>query len=99
MDIWCQGFLRPSAATNVGISETHGSAEMNVAIIDFEFTGLDSEYITDNEIIQAKIRHLGTGKAALANFGSDKPLTAHVRLTHKVERYEGDPFSSGAWAA
>lgn len=67
---------------------------MNIALIDFEFTGLDSDFITNNEIIQVKVRHLGTGKSVLRNFRSDQPLTAHVRLSHKVERYPGGKFSS-----
>jgi hypothetical protein len=69
---------------------------INVALIDFEFTGLDSEFITHNEIIQAKVKHLGTGKSVLRNFASEQPLTAHVRLTHKVERYSGAKFSKKA---
>jgi hypothetical protein len=72
---------------------------MNVALIDFEFTGLDSDFITTNEIIQAKLKHLGTGKSVVGNFASEQPLTAHVRLTHQVERYPGEKFSSEALAS
>jgi hypothetical protein len=72
------------------------AASQNVALIDFEFTGLDSEFITTNEIVQVKVKHFGTGKSFLRNFRSEQTITAHVRLSHKVERYPGHKFSSKA---
>ena len=38
-------------------------------LLDFEFTGLDSEYITDNEIIQAKAFSVESGSATCKDFG------------------------------
>lgn len=58
-------------------------------LLDFEFTGLDSDYITDNEIIQAKAMVVESGKVACKNFGSKIPLSAHVQLTHGVTVYKG----------
>jgi len=66
-------------------------------LLDFEFTGLDSDYITDNEIIQAKAMVVGSGKTACKNFGSKIPLSAHVQLTHGVVVYKGKrQFSQAA---
>ena len=91
----CTASALGAGSTNTPSSQIH--ATTNVALIDFEFTGLDSEFITTNEIVQAKVKNLGTGKSVLGNYSSDRPLTAYVRLTHKVERYPGDKFSSEAF--
>lgn len=68
------------------------------AIIDFEFTGLDNSFITDNEIIQVKICNFdrsdfgGSPKWILRNFNSKKNLSAHTQLEHQVLKYEAHPF-------
>lgn len=63
------------------------------AIIDLEFTGLDNTFVTDNEIVQAKVMNLRTGVAACHNFHSNKRLSAYNQVTHGVSRYAGDLFS------
>jgi hypothetical protein len=40
--------------------------------IDFEFTGLDNNYIKDNEIIQVKIYDTNKGVKKIINFRSNK---------------------------
>jgi hypothetical protein len=57
-------------------------------LLDLEFTGLDGEYITDNEIIQFKALVVETGKSLLRNFSSEIPLSAHVQLAHGISRYK-----------
>lgn len=67
---------------------------MQRIIIDFEFTGLDNSYITDNAIIQMKMKNVDNGYTYIRNYGSDKYLSAHVRLhfTNNI-KMEGKPFS------
>ncbi len=75
-----------------------GDVTKKQVLLDFEFTGLDSDYITDNEIIQAKALAVESGKAACKNFGSKIPLSAHVQLTHGVPVYKGKrQFSQAAF--
>lgn len=51
---------------------------MQTMLIDFEFTGLDNSYVTDNEIIQAKVMNLQTGKVCCRNYRSEKRIGAHA---------------------
>lgn len=61
------------------------------ALIDFEFTGLDNSFITNNEIIQVKIKNIHNQKCVIKNFDSEKPISAYTQLQHKVIRYEDCP--------
>src|SRR4051812_4819357 len=80
------------------MSGTNGDRTKKRVLLDFEFTGLDSDYITDNEIIQAKAMAVGSGKTACKNFGSVVPLSAHAQLTHGVPVYKGKrKFSRAAF--
>lgn len=80
------------------MSGMNGDVTKKQVLLDFEFTGLDSVYITDNEIIQAKAMEVGSGKTASKNFGSTIPLSAHVQLTHGVPAYKGKrKFSRGGF--
>lgn len=62
-------------------------------IIDFEFTGLDNSFTTDNEIIQMKAMNVVTGKAICHNYTSKKNISAYGQLAHQVKKYKGDKFS------
>lgn len=53
-------------------------------IIDFEFTGLDNSFITDNEIIQMKAINHNTGQKSLMNFATDKPSGSGAFLKHRI---------------
>lgn len=53
-------------------------------IIDFEFTGLDNTFITDNEIIQMKAVNNNTGQYVLKNFATDKRSNAGAFLKHRI---------------
>lgn len=66
----------------------------DIGIIDIEFTGLDNDFIRDNEIIQVKIMNNSTGRSAIKNFNSIKKIGAHTQLDTRVERYENCPFFS-----
>lgn len=66
---------------------------VNNIIIDFEFTGLDNDFVLDNEIIQAKAINSLNGKSFCKNYHSKKELCAYSFLSHKVKRYTGDLFS------
>lgn len=66
---------------------------MNKIIIDLEFTGLDNDFIKDNEVIELKMKNLTNGKTFIKNYYSEKRLSAHAQLEHKVERYDGDKFN------
>lgn len=55
-------------------------------LLDFEFTGLDNTFVTDNEIVQMKAMLLD-GNSFLCNFYSKKPLCAYSFRSHRVERY------------
>lgn len=66
---------------------------MQKIIFDLEFTGLDNTYISDNEVIQLKMKNLSNGKTFFKNFGSKKELSAHCQLEHKVIRYDDVLFS------
>lgn len=67
---------------------------MKTAIIDFEFTGLDNGFITDNEIVQAKVCNPDTLRSYCVNFSSTKKISAYGFLSHKTENYTGcDKFS------
>lgn len=66
---------------------------MQKILFDLEFTGLDNTYISDNEIIQLKMKNLSNGKTFFKNFGSKKELSAHCQLEHKVIRYDDVLFS------
>jgi hypothetical protein len=66
----------------------------DIGIIDIEFTGLDNDFIRDNEIIQVKILNNSTGRSAIKNFNSIKKIGAHTQLETRVERYENCPFFS-----
>lgn len=65
---------------------------MSKIILDLEFTGLDNQFISDNEIVQAKMINAETGKSIIKNFGSNKNLSAHVQIGHKVLRYFKEPL-------
>lgn len=67
---------------------------MQQIIIDLEFTGLDNTFIKDNEIIQVKAANVKTGKYFCQNYGSDKEITAHPFMAHKVKKYDLPKFSS-----
>ena len=62
-------------------------------IIDIEFTGLDNQYLTDNEVIQFKALNTETGKMAFKNFNTTKPICAYAKLSHRCDIYEGVKFS------
>lgn len=80
------------------MSGMNGDVIKKQVLLDFEFTGLDSDYITDNEIIQAKALAVVSGKAVCKNFGSKIPMSAHVQLTHGVPAYKGKrKFSRAAF--
>lgn len=66
----------------------------NIALIDIEFTGLDNQFINDNEIIQVKI--INGEKSILKNFNSNKPLSAYVQLEHKCVKYSDCDFFDNA---
>jgi len=66
---------------------------MDNVIVDFEFTGIDNEYIADNEIIQVKMINLGNRKKVIRNFRSRKPICAHGQISFGVERFNGHYFS------
>ena len=66
---------------------------MKNIIIDFEFTGIDSSFTTDNEIVQCKAMNTDTGQTISVNFSSDKEINAYSYLIHKTKRYEGIKFS------
>lgn len=66
----------------------------DIGIIDIEFTGLDNDFIRDNEIIQVKIMNNSTGRSAIKNFNSIKKIGAHTQLETRVERYENSDFFS-----
>ena len=53
---------------------------MKNVIFDFEFTGLDNNYIRDNEIIQMKYIVVETGDKQCFNLGSRKRITAGAYL-------------------
>lgn len=63
-------------------------------LLDLEFTGLDNDFIDDNEVIELKMKNLDNGLTFIKNYRSDKPIGLHARLSHRVERYEGRKFSS-----
>ena len=66
---------------------------MQRIIIDFEFTGLDNTYITDNDIIQMKMKNIDSGHTYIRDYGSDKALSAHVRLHFRNKvKMEGKEF-------
>lgn len=67
-------------------------------LIDLEFTGLDNDFINDNEIIEVKMKNLDNGLIFIKNYKSEKPIGLHARLSHKVERYEGRAFSNKEFA-
>lgn len=66
----------------------------DIGIIDIEFTGLDNDFIRDNEIIQVKIMNNSTGRSAIKNFNSIKELGAYTQLEHRVIRYADCPLFS-----
>lgn len=66
---------------------------MSRILIDIEFTGLDNSYISDNEIIQLKMKNMNNGKIFIKNYGSNKELTAHVQLEHGVKKYNEPLFN------
>lgn len=51
---------------------------MKNVIFDLEFTGLNNDFIKDNEIVQCKMHCIETEKKSIKNFKSNKPLTAHA---------------------
>lgn len=72
---------------------------MKNIIIDFEFTGLDNSFITDNEIVQFKAMNTETGQTISVNFSSDKNINAYGYLIHKTHKYEGVKFSKTQFIA
>jgi hypothetical protein len=70
------------------------TAVKGCALIDLEFTGLDNSFITDNEIIQVKIKNVNNKKSIIKNFNSKKELSAYAQLEHKIIRYEDCPLFS-----
>jgi hypothetical protein len=67
---------------------------MNTFLIDFEFTGLDNTFITDNEIIQVKAMNIYANISTLKNFNSKKDLSAYTQIEHKTKRYSDCLFFS-----
>lgn len=64
-------------------------------LIDFEFTGLDNTFITDNQIIQMKALNVSNGKHMCQNYKTTKPLSAHVQLSHSKRQHRfGNLFST-----
>lgn len=70
---------------------------MTHVIIDFEFTGLDNNFITDNEIVQMKLAvieqdfGMEVKKRYCNNYCSNKPIGVHTLLFLHTERFENDP--------
>jgi hypothetical protein len=67
---------------------------MKEIIIDFEFTGLDNNFITDNEIIQMKGKCIDNGNTICAMFGSNVPSGAGAYLKHRIGKVEAPLFSN-----
>jgi len=63
-------------------------------IIDLEFTGLDNQFIRDNEIIQVKMMNIKNRRKVCRNFNSQKSLSAYNKLRHRVDRYIDEPYFS-----
>lgn len=63
-------------------------------IIDLEFTGLDNQFIYDNEIIQVKMMNLKNRRKICRNFNSKKSISAYGKLSHRVDRYIDEPYFS-----
>lgn len=70
---------------------------MKEIIIDFEFTGLDNNFITDNEIIQMKGKCLNNGLSICAMFGSNIPSGAGAYLKHRIGRVDAPLFSNNLY--
>lgn len=66
---------------------------MKQIIIDFEFTGLDNNFITDNEIVQMKGKCLDNGIAICKSFDTKIPSGAGAYLKHRIGKIDGDFFS------
>ncbi len=66
---------------------------MKQIIIDFEFTGLDNNFITDNEIVQMKGKCLDTGVSICAVFNSKIPSGAGAYLKHRIGKVDNPLFS------
>ena len=66
---------------------------MKSIIIDFEFTGLDNSFISDNEIVQFKAMNTETGETICVNYNSGTEIKAYSYLIHKIHKYEGNKFS------
>lgn len=71
---------------------------MTHVIIDFEFTGLDNNFITDNEIVQMKLAvieqdfGMQVKKRCCINYGSDKKIGVHTLLFLQTERFSDRKF-------
>ena len=63
-------------------------------IIDFEYTGLDNQYIIDNEIIQLKIHHVETNKNYVFNYSAKKPMTAGAYIKCPIKIQKTNPLFS-----
>lgn len=66
---------------------------MKKIIIDFEFTGLDNSFISDNEIVQFKAMNVDSGETICVNYNSEKEINSYGYLIHKVKKYEGVKFT------
>lgn len=55
-------------------------------IIDFEFTGLDNQFIKDNEIVEVKMHSLNTGKNYHKIFDTKKKIDAGALVKTKINQ-------------
>lgn len=67
-------------------------------LIDFEFSGLDNSYITDNEIVQMKFRYLGNDSnhdhtPRSYDFSSKKKIGAYGAILLQAVRYQTFKFT------
>ncbi len=55
-------------------------------IIDLEFTGLDNQFINDNEIVEVKLMSLNTSKTACKIFDTKKKIDAGALIKTKINQ-------------
>lgn len=63
---------------------------MDSIIVDFEFTGLDNTYFTDNEIVQCKMLNINSNIGLVENFLTNKPSNIGAFLKHKINNLDSN---------
>lgn len=68
-------------------------------LLDLEFTGLDNTYITDNEIVEVKMRSIDEKEnfplpGRCLKFTSTKPIGLYGRMQGMPEKYDSSIFSA-----